>query len=84
MKALVRTIETTGRIDEGCRLLLDEAVPIEDRANVRVLIFLPEDTDIDEKEWLAAASKNSSYDFLKNSDEDIYTINDGSPFYDEG
>ena len=51
---------------------------------VRVSHLLPEESDIDEAEWLQAAAANPSLDFLKDPEEDIYTLSDGRPFYDEG
>jgi len=49
----------------------------------RVSHLLPEDTDISETEWLQAAAANPSLDFLKDPEEDLYTLSDGEPFYDE-
>jgi hypothetical protein len=34
------------------------------------------------QEWLNAVANNSAFDFLKDPEEDIYTITDGKPFYD--
>jgi len=51
---------------------------------VRVIILYPETEDIDETEWLYAASKNPAFDFLREPGEDIYTANDGKPFDDQG
>lgn len=39
-----------------------------------------EDGEIDESEWLRAAATNPAFDFLKNPEEDIYTLDDGKPF----
>jgi hypothetical protein len=44
---------------------------------------LPEESDINETEWLQAAAANPAFDFLKDPEEDIYTLSDGRPFYDE-
>ena len=49
----------------------------------RVSHLLPEDSDISETEWLQAAAANPTFDFLKDPEEDIYTLSDGEPFYDE-
>lgn len=38
--------------------------------------------EIDEQEWLQAAASNPVFDFLKDSEEDIYTLADGKPFND--
>ncbi len=45
---------------------------------VRVIILLPEE-DIGEEEWLQAAGANPAFDFLKEPQEDIYTLSDGRP-----
>lgn len=36
--------------------------------------------EISESEWLYAATTNPSFDFLKEPEEDIYTLEDGRPF----
>ena len=36
--------------------------------------------EIDEQEWLHATAKNPVFDFLKDPEEDIYTLTDGKPF----
>lgn len=38
--------------------------------------------EIDEQEWLQAAASNPVFDFLKDPEEDIYTLADGKPFND--
>lgn len=50
-----------------------------------VLVVIPEqedekEADIDEVEWLRAAAVNPAFDFLKEPEEDIYTLADGRPF----
>jgi tetratricopeptide (TPR) repeat protein len=40
------------------------------------------DGDIDDSEWLQAAATNPAFDFLKDPEEDIYTLADGKPFND--
>lgn len=42
-----------------------------------------EDGEIDEREWLRSAASNPAFDFLKDPEEDIYTLADGKPFHDE-
>ena len=51
---------------------------------VRVSHLLPQETDINETEWLQAAAANPAFYFLEDPEEDIYTLSDGRPFYDEG
>lgn len=79
----MKAIETTGTIDEQHRLIIDETLPIAEKSKVRVIILLPEESDIDEKEWLRTATTNPAFDFLKEPEEDIYTKNDGKPFHDK-
>ena len=49
MSASLRALETTGTIDEQHRLVLDDAIPVAAQKKVRVLILLPEESDIDGK-----------------------------------
>jgi hypothetical protein len=40
----------------------------------------PIDDKWDEEEWLKAVATNPVFEYLKDSAEDIYTLNDGKPF----
>ena len=84
MQTAKKAIETTGTIDAKHHLVLDGALPITGSTRVRVIILVPEDSDISETEWHQAAAANPALDFLKDPEEDIYTLSDGRPFYDEG
>lgn len=86
MDAGVRTIEATGMIDDKRRLVLDTPLPDVGPARVRVLILLPEaeTEDTSEQEWLRAAAANPAFNFLTDPEEDLYTLADGEPFYDQG
>jgi hypothetical protein len=84
MRVTTRAIETTGTIDAQRHLLLDEPLPFAGPIRVRVIILVPEEADINEMEWLRAASANPAFDFLKEPEEDIYTLSDGRPFHDQG
>jgi hypothetical protein len=86
MNVSVRAIETTGVIDEASHLQLDTPLPVVGPSRVRVIVLLPEEerNDIDELEWLHAAMANPAFDFLKDPEEDIYTLADGRPFDDQG
>ena len=83
MEAATKAIETTGTIDAQHHLVLDETLPVVGPTRVRVIILVPEESDISETEWLQAAAANPAFDFLKDPEEDIYTLSDGRPFYDE-
>jgi len=83
MKLETKAIETTGAIDINHKLILDEPLPVIGPTRARVIILLSNKDDIDEKEWLCAASNNEVFDFLKDPEEDIYALSDGRPFYDQ-
>lgn len=38
--------------------------------------------ELEEYEWLKAVTRNPTFDFLKEPEEDIYTLADGKPFHD--
>jgi hypothetical protein len=50
---------------------------------VRVIVLYSLIVEWNEKEWLDTATLNPSFDFLKDPEEDIYTLSDGKPYYDE-
>lgn len=82
MEPIMKAIETTGIVDERHQLVLDEPLPIVGPSRVRVIILVLEVTDVPEKDWLKAAAANPAFDFLKEPEEDIYTLTDGKPFHD--
>lgn len=84
METLKKAMETTGTVDKQRRLFLDASLPFAGPSRVRVIILFEEDSDTDEVEWLQAAASNPAFDFLKEPEEDIYTLDDGKPFYDQG
>jgi hypothetical protein len=79
-----RAIERVGIVDARHQLVLDEPLPIAEATRVRVIVLFADDTEIGEEEWLHAATTNPSFEFLKDPAEDIYTIEDGKPFHDQG
>jgi hypothetical protein len=80
MDNTVKAIEITGTVNAERQLILDELLPIVGPAKVRVIILFPETTEIDEKEWYRAAASNPAFDFLKETEKDIYLPIDGRPF----
>ena len=84
MEGVLRAVEVAGAIDEQHQLHLDEPLPFAGPGRVRVIILFPEQEDIDEAEWLHAATINPAFDFLNAPEEDIYTLADGEPFHDQG
>jgi len=84
MGGTLKAVEATGTVDSDRRLVLDGPLPIAGPSRVRVIILLTEEADLDEEEWLQAAAANPAFDFLKEPEEDIYTLADGKPFDDQG
>jgi hypothetical protein len=83
MEVVLKAIEVAGEIDEQRQLHLDAPLPVAGSSRARVITLIPEQTDLDEREWLRAATTNPAFDFLKEPEEDIYTLADGEPFHDQ-
>jgi hypothetical protein len=83
MDSVMTALELTGVIDENHHLHLDRGVPISGPTRVRVIILYSPDDEWSETQWLKAAARNPVFDFLKDPAEDIYTLADGIPFYDQ-
>jgi hypothetical protein len=85
MEAPMTAIEMTGTIDENHQLKLDGVLPFAGPKRVRVIVLSPptEITDeLSETEWLKASLNNPAFEYLRDPEEDIYTISDGKPFYE--
>ena len=76
---MLTAIETTGTINANHQIVLDEDLPSNAPSRVRVIVLFDEESDLNEKDWLQAASKNDVFDFLNDEAEDIYTLADGKP-----
>lgn len=84
MEVPMTAIEMTGTVDENHQLKLDGALPFAGPKRVRVIVLSPlTDTpdDLSEMEWLKASLNNPAFEYLRDPEEDIYTISDGKPFY---
>lgn len=44
------------------------------------IVVLIKDDEISEPEWLSLGMKGGAFDFLKDSSENIYTMEDGVPY----
>ncbi|HRQ22607.1 MAG TPA: hypothetical protein PLF42_04175 [Anaerolineales bacterium] len=78
-------IEMTGTVDENHQLKLDGALPFAGPKRVRVIILSPLTEFADEwseMEWLKASLSNPAFEYLRDPEEDIYSISDGKPFYE--
>jgi hypothetical protein len=83
METTMTAIEMTGRIDENRQLQLDNPLPVSGPMRVRVIVLYPIQDEEDETEWLQAAARNPAFEFLKDPEEDIYSLTDGEPFRDK-
>ncbi len=83
MNAAMKAIEMTGTIDEHNQLRLDGELPTSGPVRVKVIVLYPLQDDWDESEWLHAAARNPAFEFLKEAQEDIYSVKDGKPFNDQ-
>ncbi len=81
----MKAIETTGQINQEGALLLDQPLAVKGK-KVKIIILMEEDETGppggEEQEWLSAMSTNPAFDFLKDEQEDIYSITDGKPLND--
>ncbi len=76
---MLTAIETTGTIEQSGRITIDETFSVNVPTSVRIIVLFPEAEDLSENEWMQAASKNEAFDFLNDSEEDIYSLTDGKP-----
>jgi hypothetical protein len=77
---MMKAIEIKAKTDKNGNLSISEKLNFSNK-EVRVLILV-EDEEIDEKSWLKALSKNPSFDFLAEAEQEIYTTKHGKPFND--
>jgi hypothetical protein len=85
MENPMTAIEMTGTIDENHQLKLDGTLPFAGPKRVRVIVLSSQTEiadDLSEIEWLKASLNNPVFEYLRDPEEDIYTISDGKPFYE--
>lgn len=80
----MKALEVTGTVDKSGQLHLDKPLAMGSDHRVRVILLFPEAEEIEEIEWLRAATTNPVFAFLHDPEEDIYTLEDGKPLDDEG
>lgn len=85
MEVPMTAIEMTGTVDENHQLKLDGALPFAGPKRVRVIVLSPlteVPEDLNELDWLKASLSNPAFEYLRDPEEDIYTISDGKPLYE--
>jgi len=77
----MKAIEINSKTDQFGHLKIDYPLNKSD-LNVRVLILIEDvSTDVEEENlWMNSISKNPSFDFLSEPEENIYFPKDGEPF----
>lgn len=83
MDTPLTAIEMGGTVNEFHQLELDTMIPITGPKRVRVIVLFPSDNENTEEEWIQSAVHNPVFDYLKEPEEDIYSITDGKPFDDK-
>ena len=76
---MLTAIETTGTIEQNGKIVIDETFSVDAPTSVRVIVLFPEAEDVQDSEWMKAASNNEVFDFLNDAEEDIYSLTDGKP-----
>ncbi|MCB9036068.1 MAG: hypothetical protein H6557_05545 [Lewinellaceae bacterium] len=69
----MKAIETTGQFDEQGNLSIEFPLSLRNQ-KVKLIILIPE-----EKEWHSVFHNNEAFDFLHDTEEDIYSVEDGRP-----
>jgi hypothetical protein len=79
----MKAIEIKSQTDKTGRLKLDYKLDKAEK-KVRILILFDENPNEDDEKklWMNSVSTNPAFEYLKDTDEDIYTVNDGEPFND--
>ena len=80
---MMNAIETTGTVSANYQITLDDKLPENAPQRVRVIVLFDVDGDINDADWMQAASQNAAFEFLSDEAEDIYTLADGKPVTDE-
>ena len=80
----MQAIETTGIINNNNILKIQHKINKQFlNKSVRILILFNEELEsideIDKKLWLKSISQNNAFNFLNDSEEDIYSLTDGKP-----
>lgn len=83
MEPTMTAVELLATVDENQQLQFDQPLPIQGPMRVRVIVLYPRTSEIDEIEWLRAATSNAAFYDLQDPAEDIYSSSDGKPFDDQ-
>lgn len=75
----MKAIERIGHIDHEGNLQIETPLAVTNQ-QVRVIVLVPESDDIQDDTWLKSMNTNDAFNFLKEPEEDIYSLSDGKPY----
>lgn len=79
---MMQAVEAYGHIDSSGSLQIQTPLPLKE-GDVKVIIMYAENEEMTEEQlWIRSVSNNPAFDFLKDPEEDIYSLNDGKPMHD--
>ncbi len=80
----MKAVEIIGSVEKDGTVSVSQKISSVPPGPVRILLLSPdqEEQELDEKIWIRGASTNPAFDFLKNLEEDIYSLSDGRAFHD--
>jgi len=79
---MMQAVEALGHVDNNGTLQINTPLPLKE-GDVKVIIMYAENNEMTEEQlWLRSVSNNPAFDFLKDQEEDIYSLNDGKPLHD--
>ncbi len=79
---MMQAVEALGHVDSNGTLQINTSLPLKE-GDVKVIIMYAENNEMTEEQlWLRSVSNNPAFDFLKDQEEDIYSLNDGKPLHD--
>ncbi|MDB5247780.1 MAG: hypothetical protein JWQ40_2174 [Segetibacter sp.] len=77
----MQAVEAFGHIDSNGSLQINTPLPLKE-GDVKVIIMYAENGEMTEEQlWMRSISNNPAFDFLKDPEEDIYSLNDGKPLH---
>lgn len=79
---MMQAVEAIGHINTDGSLQISTPLPLKE-GDVKVIIMYAENEELTEEQlWNRSISNNPAFDFLKDSEEDIYSLTDGKPLHD--
>jgi hypothetical protein len=79
----MKAIEINAKTDNSGHLKIDVPLKKINKSVRLIILFSEEESFEDEKIWMYANTNNPSFDFLKEPEEDIYSLKNGKPLNNE-